>query len=183
MKSLIFFCFTLFLFITLVGCGGASNEPVQSGSTATMNAEITKEDLVYRLVSDKDSYQEGEKVKIHAELEYIGELDSITIYHAASPFYFDITEKSRGYEIEYAMNEPLLSTTLQKGEPYREEYVKSGGFSDQDPPDYVSFMKRFFEEEGFPVGQYEINGSARFYTGENEKKDYTIEARISFNVN
>lgn len=182
MKFLFYLCLTIWGVFSLVGCGSTAKEPVQSGSMDNTTAEVTKDDFVYRLITEKVIYKDKETVLVHAELEYIGEHDSITIYHAASPFYFDITEKTRGYEIEYAMNEPLLSTTIKKGEPYREEYVKSGGFSEQDPPDYVSFMKQFFEEDGFPNGQYEINGSARFYIEENEKQEYTIEAKINFNV-
>ena len=59
---------------------------------------------------------------IFAELTYVGELDSIDIYHAASPFYFPLEERTRGIEVDYAMDEPLIVTTLEKGEPLRQKY-------------------------------------------------------------
>lgn len=80
------------------------------------------------------------------------------------------------------MDEPLLSTTLNKGEPLREEYSKSGGFSEQEDPEYVRFMKKFFKGDGFPPGQYEIDGGANFFVEEEEKLDYALEAQVDFVV-
>ena len=80
----------------------------------TTTAEVIEGDFIYRLVSEEAQYSEDDMVDVYAELEYIGELDEVTISHAASPFYFPMVEETRDYKIDYAMNEPLLYSTLIK---------------------------------------------------------------------
>src|SRR5690554_5657174 len=190
MRKLFVIVFVL-LSLLLVGC--ASGQYLENSASELdkyeilkTKDEVTKGDFVYRLVSEKDEYQENESVKIYAELEYIGEKEEVTIFHAASPFYFPMEEKVRNYVIDYGMNEPLLSTSLKQGEPYREEYVKSGGYSDQDEDDYVVFMKRFFDMNGFPSGYYAVEGYSDFFVEkdeDNEEKDvFRIEGQIDFKV-
>jgi len=173
------------LFMT--GCGKEenANNKVQLGSFSTKspNAEVTKDDFIYRLVSEKKEYNKEEVVKLYAELEYIGEQEEITIYHAMSPFYFPIEEKIRGFIIHYPMAEPLITRTLVKGEPFREEYKGSGAYSPEDGKDYVKFMESFIEN-GFPTGYYVVNGSADFFVGDadEEKENYHMEAQVDFKV-
>ncbi|MBO8171515.1 MAG: hypothetical protein H0Z33_06480 [Bacillaceae bacterium] len=148
--------------------------------------EVTEGDFTYRLVTEKKEYQQGEPVRIYAELVYTGDREEITIYHAASPFYFPMVEKTRGFTIDYPMEQPLVSTTLKKGEPIQKEYRRSGGYGSQDEKAYIDFMKSFLEE-GFPAGYYVVNGFADFYVewdenGEKVKRDYRIEAEIDFKV-
>lgn len=56
------------------------------------------------------------------------------------PFFFLLKEKIRGYEIDYAMNDPLIITTLKKEEPLREKYSFAGGYSDNDEQEYIRFL-------------------------------------------
>ncbi len=95
-------------------------------------------------------------------------------------------EKTRDYEINYGMNEPLLSTTLKRGQPLREEYEKSGGYGEQDKKEYVDFIKSFWEN-GFPAGYYVVDGYVDFYVQSNEdsndKEDFNIKTQIDFKVN
>ncbi|GGE02440.1 hypothetical protein [Paenibacillus nasutitermitis] len=104
-------------------------------------AEAAEDGFLYRLVSEKSVYAEGERVELYAELEYVGEEPEIEIAHAASPFSFPMKEKTRGFEIGYMMDQPRLVTTLKKGEPLREQYKVSGGYGSQDPKEYVDFIK------------------------------------------
>ena len=146
--------------------------------------EVTEGDFIYRLVTEKAEFLDNESVRIYAELEYIGDNEEITIYHAASPFYFPMVEKTRDFSIGYPMNEPLLSTKLIKGKPLREEYKRSGGYSSQDEKEYVNFMKSFLDN-GFPTGYYIVNGFADFYIQSNEnnkKEEFNIKAQIDFRV-
>lgn len=146
-------------------------------------AETSSGDFIYRLIAESDTFEAGGPINMYAELEYTGPEDSIDIYHAASPFYFHLRERTRDYEILYPMNEPLISTTLIKGEPLRESYQGSGGYSEEDPEDYQGFIKSVIDGQ-FPEGFYEVDGSANFYTGhlDGERIDYDIHANISFKV-
>lgn len=150
---------------------------------------VKVKDFIYRIVSENKEYADNEKIKIYAELEYVGNEDQVTIYHAASPFYFDIEEKTRSYDIGYIMNQPLVKTTIVKGKPLREEYiVGNGGYSGDDPKEYVDFMKTIMETKRLPYGYYILNGRADFYVetvknGKNVEIDYNISSSIDFKVN
>jgi hypothetical protein len=152
----------------------------------TSKAEVTQGDFIFRIVSKKEKYNEGEPINLYSELEYIGRENEVTIFHAASPFYFPIEEMTRGYRISYPMNEPLLTTILKKGEPYRQAYGKAGGYSEEEDKEYVAFMKRFLTDKGFPNGHYVVTGIANFYIESEEnnenKQDYNMKANIEFIV-
>lgn len=192
MKKWLKFSSFLFVFI-LIGCQASlaknssdemNNRKSEEKQKRQVSAETVEGDFIFRLISEKDTYKEGEPVSIYAELEYIGDKESVTIFHASTPFIISIYEKTRGYSIDGVVNTILLSTTLQKGEVYREDYHKSGGISDQESKDYMAFAKNFFEQEGFPLGEYEIKGSAAFsfVDNEGEKTHISIPAKISFSV-
>jgi len=153
------------------------------------HSKVRVKDFIYRIVSEKQEYANNEKVKIYAELEYVGNDDQVTIYHGESPFYFNLKEKTRNYDIGYAMNEPLIKTTIVKGKPLREEYrVGSGGYSGDDPKEYVDFMKKIMDTKRLPYGYYILNGNADFYVetvknGKNVQIEYNINSPIDFKVN
>jgi len=155
----------------------------------TSHSKVRVKDFIYRIVSEKQEYAYNEKVKIYAELEYVGNDDQVTIYHGESPFYFNLKERTRNYDIEYFMNLPLVKTTIVKGKPLREEYlVGSGSYSGEDPKEYVDFMKKIMDTKRLPHGYYNLNGSAEFYVetvknGKNIEIDYNISSPIDFKVN
>jgi hypothetical protein len=171
------FIFTVIILVLLLA-SCASKDDVDN-STSQLDdyevfktrAEVTKDDFIYRLVTEKGEYHKNDTIRIYAELEYIGDNDKVTIYHSASPFYFHMVEKTRNYEIHYPMDQPLLSSTLIKGKPLRQEYNRSGGYDSEGPEEYVSFMKEFLKN-GFPSGYYVMTGLADFYVklDEDEKE-------------
>lgn len=152
-------------------------------SVSNTEAEAPEGDFVYRLVSEKEEYASGGPLEVYAELEYVGDAESIEIFHAGSAFYFPMEEKTRGYQLDYPMIEPLLMTTLTKGEPLREYYSGSGGYSDQDDAEYIEFMQQVTNNE-FPEGYYIVNGFADFFTEtpDGNKTDYNIHAEVDFKV-
>jgi uncharacterized protein YcfL len=162
---------------------GNNSKRVKKNEVLNTSVEVSQGDFIYRIVTEKREYLKNEKVKIYAELEYIGDKDEVTIYHAASPFSFPMVEKTRDFQIDYFMNEPLISTTLINGKPLREEYKSSGGYGSEDEKKYIDFMKNFINK-GFPSGYYVVNGSVNFYVEnvENKKQDYNIKGQIEFKV-
>lgn len=184
----------MFLFISLFvlsACGtGKSSIPDESKKSGDplppAEAEVTEGDFVYRLFTEKNTYDATDDIAIFAELTYTGELDSIDIYHAASPFYFPLEERTRGIKVDYAMNEPLLTTTLKKGTPFRQNYEFAGGYSDQDEKEYVNFVKTLVDDR-FPNGEYIIHGYADFYTEDpavaTNTETFKIKSSIGFTVN
>jgi len=150
------------------------------------NVEVRDGDFVYRLVSDKKEYKEGEALKIHAELEYVGKLNKITISHAESPFYFNVEEKTRNYDIPYFMNMPLVKTTLIKGKPIKGSYYGGGAYSADDTKTYIYFMKQIGKGKP-PFGYYVMTGYAEFdvesiVNGKKVNKKIKIEGQIDYKV-
>lgn len=175
----------------LTACGD-KNKPNADSPQAPANQnvdevpsskEVKDGDFVYRLVAETAEDQAAGSVKLYAELEYVGDQDEVTITHAMSPFYFPMKETTRGYDISYMMEEPLITTTLKKGEPLREQYRVSGGYSaDQDPKDYIQFIKDF-TANGFLPGRYEVNGFADFnYLVGDKSEPHKLSATVAFTV-
>ncbi|MCT2537711.1 hypothetical protein NC661_11235 [Aquibacillus koreensis] len=182
----LFLYFVMILFV--VGCGPSSKnvkdsaDSISSHDVQTPLEEVSEGDFVYRLVTDQEEYKEGSSVSIYAELEYIGSNDQITIYHAASPFHFPLEEKTRGYQIGYGMEEPLLNTTLVKNKPIREQYKGSGGYGSKEDANYEAFVKKIMSNH-FPKGYYVMDGFADFYVETSDgKRKYEITATIDFKV-
>jgi hypothetical protein len=177
------------MIILIAGCNSAnSSKPNNSFDSSeldkytvkTIDEEAVQGDFLFRLVSEKKEYHVGEEVKLYGEIEYIGELDEVTIHHASQAILFPMTEQIRNYKIHSMVEEIGLSTTLKKGEPYREEYAKSGGFAmDVDPPDYIEFMEDFLNRDGFPPGYYVVSGTTNFAY---ETERYEIQATVEFKV-
>jgi len=190
MKKWLVFISILAFFVIGSGCGteGKSSKDVAGEldqyDVQNPNAEVKEGDFVYRLVSEQKVYPNGQSVTLYGELEYIGNEQEITIQHAASPFYFPIEEKIRGIDIPYPMPEPLVTTTLNKGEPLRVNYTGSGAYSEQDKKAYIEFMKDFIEN-GFPTGYYVVNGYADFMVPKDpnlEPDKYHLKAQVEFKV-
>ncbi|MGG1661314.1 hypothetical protein [Brevibacillus sp. NRS-1366] len=188
-KNLFMVCALLVALLT--GCSSQSDtddskETLNSDKEYQVIVEETKSDFVYRLATQASEYSKGKPVKIYAELEYIGDDDSITISHAASPFWFPIIEKTRNFNIDYVMNQPLKKTTLIRGKPIQEEYKGSGAYSDQDPPEYVDFIKNIMLKKEFPIGDYVVNGFVSFdvepKANNDTEESVSIKAQVEFIV-
>lgn len=184
MKRIIYVIALIFI---LVACGttmGGSGSAIKDSLPPPEN-EVTEGDFVYRISSEKDVYNEFGEVAIFAELTYVGDLESIDIYHAESAFHFPFVERTREFEVGYAMNEPLLTTTLVKDEPFRQMYSFAGGYSDDDTKEYQQFVNTIIEK-GFPEGEYIINGSAQFDTADpavaTDTEKFEMNASIGFTV-
>lgn len=180
-----FIIYTTLLTILLSACNVSSfNSDVLEKYEVQNNVdEITQDDFVFRLVSEKKQYNKDEDIKLYGEIEYIGTMEEITIHHSSSAILFDMKEEARGYEIGFGVNDIGLTTTIKKGQPYREEYEKSGGYSpDTDPKDYVKFMETFLNSDGFPPGYYIVNGSTDFFIDSENQNRVTLEATVDFKV-
>ena len=187
MKKLIYF---LAFIIVLAACSKSdeiSNEQTNNKLDPVYPAEIetTTDNFYYRLFTEKDVYDEYGETAIFAELTYIGDEDSIEIYHSASPFNFLIEERVRNFKIDYSMDQPLIVSTLQKDIPMREKYTFSGGYSDTDDVDYIEFIQTIINK-GFPIGNYVIHGSAQFHIKNtldvNDPNTYNMSGKIGFSV-
>lgn len=180
-------CTSVFiLFIT--GCNSSDEKinDVEKYEIKQTIDETTQDDFIFRLVSDKAAYESGEDVKLYGEIEYIGDQAQISIFHSSSAIIFSMQEEVRGYDIGFGVNDIGLTTNLKKGEPYREEYTKSGGYSADDEEEFVEFMQGFLKNDDFPIGYYIVNGSTDFVVepeeGLEERESIKIKATVDFKV-
>lgn len=177
----------LFLLVILLSaCNNFENDQNLNDSD---NPEISKThkvisetdvgEFVLRLVSEKMFYQPGEEIHVKGKLKYIGEKDELEIAHSQSPFFFDMIEVNRGVEIPYLINDSGKTTILQTNDWFEETYVKKVAFSESDED--ADFLKVFADEDGFPVGEYEIELRTDFHTsqeGESKQHNYTTSIVI-----
>ncbi|MBO1002165.1 hypothetical protein [Pseudogracilibacillus auburnensis] len=150
-------------------------------------AETREGDFVFRLLSEKEVYEENESVELYGEIIYVGDEEEVSIGHSASAILFSIEEKVRGYTIDYAVEDIGTTTTLKKGENYRKKYKKSIHYSEEiDPKEYIAFAEEFMEGDGFPPGYYVVNGVTDFFLSPVEDDDgakhFELEAEIDFLV-
>lgn len=157
-----------------------SNSDVKEYEVKNNTDENVQGDILFRLVSEKKAYEDGDDVKLYGEITYTGEKEEVIIHHSSSAILFSLEEKVRGFVIGFAVNDIGLSTTLKRGEPYREEYVKSGGYAEDAPSDYVKFMESFLKEDGFPSGYYVVHGETDFSLENKERVN--LNAKIDFKV-
>lgn len=172
MKVIKVFIYSLLLF-TLVSC----QAKVPSGTAGTINNNKLFE---LKIFSDKREYKSTDKISIWSTLEYIGKEEQIKIWHGEPYIIYSITD-GKDFTLDGVIQDILKSTVLEKGKIYKIDYVKSGGFSADDPK--ASFWRSFFAEKDLylPPGEYTIKASTGFSLGSdviNSKVDATCELKI-----
>ncbi|MFD0960448.1 hypothetical protein [Paenibacillus chungangensis] len=143
--------------------------------TSRQCIESVTTDFIYRLCVEREVYKEGESVPVIGELEYKGDKESVTIAHAASPFYYDVRDTANTYGFVFVMAQPLLHTTLRPGEPLLHVYsgVQAYAKGEENNPIGV------WTEAPFPAGEYEIRGEAEFELKRSADEDDEEEYKIA----
>jgi hypothetical protein len=128
------------------------------GESSNIVASMTDELFDLKLYVDKDKYTDDEVINSYATLEYIGQEDSITVY-SGDPLVGFALKDDKYFDGGYFTNDVLLTTTIKKGEVLRFDYVKSGGWTGEDPN--ASFYQKFYSDKALilPTGTYEISAA------------------------
>ncbi len=177
MKKLLF----VFACLLLIGCSN-SDEPIPGTDSIPNAYKEESDDFIYELEVSPTTIASGEEINIVAKLTYIGDEDEIIISHAASPFYFDLYETTRGYDIQCAMDIPSIVTILKKGEPLITKYETTGGFGEEQPEEYKQFMKAFLSGT-YPEGYYKVHGYVKFIQEGKSVDTTTYGGYVGFKVN
>jgi hypothetical protein len=139
------------LLLSITACGWKDVE-------ITSNIEVSSQDEIFdiRLYVDKEKYSVDEAINCYATLEYIGDKDSITVY-SSSPLVVFALEDDKYFHGDYAVNDELITTTFQKGQIVRYDYMKSGGWSADD--ENATFYEKFYAEKQLilPANSYKIS--------------------------
>ena len=118
-----------------------------------------------KLFSDKKVYKTTEEIKIWATLEYIGTGDTVRIWHGLPYMLFSITD-GKDFDSGGVVQTILTATVLNKGELYRFDYKKSGGWNAKDPIN--DFWVEWYKEEKLflPPGKYTVSVGGAFSLSE-----------------
>lgn len=140
------------------------------GTTSEISSTCTANDFVLKLFADKASYTTDEAIQIWATLEYTGEKDAFTIWHGIPYISFSLTDGA-DFNVDGMIMTVLTSTELSRGEVYHFDYVKSGGFSADDPN--AEFWEKFYQEEELrlPAGIYTVTVRGAFSLSEDVVND------------
>jgi len=172
MKSKIAAC----LCLALIFCAGCSAPPDSDGTTTESDAYYEAESSTeareigavchasgfeMKLFSDKQVYQNTDEIKIYATLEYVGEGETVTIWHGLPYMVFSITD-GKDFNSSGAVATILKPTTLNKGEVYHFDYEKSGGYGEDDPD--ADFWRSFYAQKELylPEGNYTVSVDGAF---------------------
>jgi len=118
-------------------------------------------DFELTLFSDKKVYKTTDAIHIWATLKYVGDNDTITIWHGKPYILFSITD-GKDFNTIVFIQQILIETVLEKGELYHFDYRKIGGWYN-DAPD-ASFWESFYQERNLylPEGEYTVSVSGEF---------------------
>jgi len=142
-------------------------------------AEYVDELFKISLHSLKDVYSIEEEVLIYGTIEYVGEEDSISIWHGVPFMNFSVKGEEKEFIVPIEL--PVLkNSTLSKGEEHSFNMMKTGGYYPE--MDDYEFWKSFFDEERmlFPEGVYEVRFSTSFSL--DGDVEYSANVIYSFNV-
>lgn len=177
----------ILLFVLIISSCTLNKEPknLEQFNVKKNATQVIEDDFIFRLVSEKEQYDEGETVKLYGEIVYKGDKEEVTIFHSSSAILFNITEHARDYEIGYGVQDIGVTTVLKQGEPFRENYNKNNvGYASDD--NNVKFIKEFINRDDFPTGYYVVNGFTDFAVqlreDDEEMERIIIEATIDFKV-
>jgi hypothetical protein len=172
--------FGLALCLTFTSCSKATvNESngnsmpainkVSSKETSTENVQDYNKLFELNLYTDKEIYKTTDKIKIWATLKYIGNDSQIEIWHGKPYISFTITD-GKTFETGGMFLDLLTSTILLKDKLYKFDYVKSGGYSEDDPN--AGFWRKFYQEKNLylPKGEYTIKVIGAFSLFEDTEK-------------
>lgn len=173
-----------YAFILIAGCGTSNTidrDVLDEYEVKQTFDEVEQDDFILRLVSEKEVYEQGEDVKLYAEIIYTGEEEEeVEIAHSEYPIYFTLHEKVRDYQITSLIREIGVQKVLAVNEPYRVDYKKQAidAYSDESST-YQKFIEDFIARDDYPAGYYVVTATAMFYDGEAHRQ---WEAEIDFKV-
>ncbi|MEK5068673.1 hypothetical protein [Sporosarcina sp. FSL K6-1508] len=112
----LFIVVSIILIFGIFGCvTNNKNEENLSGKSKITNESKQVDDIKVSINVEKD-------LNVYATITYIGGAAEKDIYHGGSIFFFNIYQQDGGFEYLGSMEQPLLTTTLIRNEPYRVKF-------------------------------------------------------------
>lgn len=160
----------LMILALITGCN--MNSEIQDGDikedseldyTGETMMNISNEDDLFKLTVyiDKLQYKPNEVINMYSTLEYIGDEQSIDIW-SGRPYFKYIIFDGTNYFCEDIQLDILEKNTLVKGKIYTFPFVKSGGYSEDDPD--KEFWQEYYKDKELklPKGEYQVTAYCDF---------------------
>lgn len=137
------------------------------------------EHFLVKTYVNKLEVKEGEAISLYSTIEYIGEAEQIEIW-SGDPYFHHMIYRDEEVFSGGMTLDILKKTELKKGEVYTIPFVKSGGYSEDDPD--ADFWKDFFAEEELklPKGTYTFAGITAFTLDQEQQE--RVELKTEFVV-
>jgi hypothetical protein len=144
--------------------------------------KYTSDDDLFRVILyiEKGPYTTDKNIEIYSTLEYIGDYESIEIWHGIPYFNYQIFDGEKSF-LDGLTLTVLKKTTLNKNEVYIKPFVKNGAWSDDDPD--AEFWKEYYADENLklPTGSYTLTAFCNFKLSE-DGDEYNNHITININV-
>lgn len=188
-RNLVLMMSLITIFFLMMGCKSADvrtvpeeGKPVKSLEEKGKTEPDFNKQFELKLYSDNQTYKTTDKIKIWATLKYIGSNNQIKIWHSNPYISFSITD-GKEFNTGNTFDDILTSTILEKDKLYKFDYVKSGGYSEEDAK--ADFWKKFYAEKDLylPEGEYTVTvGGAFSYTEDTQKSKSNLSKELKIKV-
>lgn len=170
----------LVLALMLAGCSQAGAN-LEAAGTEPIVFEAGDENFAIKTYINKLEFDEGEEIKLHSTIEYIGENESIEIW-SGEPYFHHLIHDGDKYINSDIVLGILKETVLKKGEVYTIPFSKSGGFTREDPD--AEFWEKYFSEKELrlPTGDYTFTAVTDFCLDMDQEEKVTLRTEFKVKV-
>lgn len=164
----------LALGLSLSACsagGGSSASPASAqtpspSESASISANATSGAFTLTLTAPRTTWSANEPIQVSATLAYAGEQASIGLTGSGSGLVaFGVKELTGRLEIEGVQTADCRPYTLERATPLTVKFIKSGGFSEEDPD--RDWKRQFIEDPllRLPAGRWRVDAYSNFFEG------------------
>ena len=180
MKRKKIFMLILVSALMLAGCSQAGAN-LEAAGAEPMVFEARDENFAINTYIDKLEFDEGEEIKLHSTIEYIGENESIEIW-SGEPYFHHLIHDGDKYINSSVVLDVLKETVLKKGEVYTIHFAKSGGFTRGDPE--TNFLEKYFSEKELRLaaGDYTFTAVTDFCLDMDQEEKVTLKTEFKVKV-
>lgn len=168
---------------TVIGEEALTKEDLNTIEDLEYKVELSAKDELFelKLYLDKDTYTKDESIHCYATLEYIGEENSIIAYSADPLVGFSLKD-DKYFDGLIMYHTILMPTTLNKSEVIQYDYVKSGGWAEDEPN--AEFYREFYaaKELKLPAGTYDVTVAINCFFDREDELNSKYNSKVTANI-
>ncbi|MDQ6795497.1 MAG: hypothetical protein M3067_11915 [Chloroflexota bacterium] len=170
--------------ILAIGCATPSpSGPPTAEPARPIRAEAREGDFRLILQSSDDHYAAGAPIDLATELSYIGPQPGLKLAGSGSGLVqVSLLQLDGTLRIEAGSDDSCAAYAIRPAAPLAQRYVKSGGWSGEDPN--AAFYKAFFADPvlRLPRGTWRMVADAWFYVDDCGGRAHRLQAALDVRV-